>query len=61
MGQAKIGLVLWHDKWKVSNKETGKKQQCYCRNAGESESDGFRLHGGSGFKKNDETERGCKE
>lgn len=40
MGHVKIGLVLWHDKLKVSNKETSEKQQCYCSNAGESESDG---------------------
>lgn len=38
MGHVKIGLVPWHDKLKMSNKETSEQQQCCCSNVGESES-----------------------
>lgn len=37
MGHVKIGLAPWHDKLKMSHKETREPQRCYCSNVGESE------------------------
>lgn len=61
MGHGKIGLVLWHDKLKMGNKETGEKQECYCRNAGESESDGVQGFMVGGGLRRMMKQRGCKE
>lgn len=57
----RLRLAEWpgHDKLGQGNKETGKEQECYCSNVGES--DGARGSLGVRFEKNGESERSYKE